>query len=409
MFRKLFGIGDLDPSAFTKLVAKTGIEMGRFTDPEVDAEEMTIKDASGMLDLHNVYNGFLNLPRRERDKFIRTVILAPLPDVPETWDDVKSMLLPVVRDGAYLTFAKLQMALAGIDSDTEMKSTEISYRELAPGLYMTLVVDTPDKMLGVTDDRLKEWGVTFDQALEIAQAKLRRASTDKFEEIMPGLWVAPWTDSYAASRVMLPDVLQRVCTNPLVALPNRDTMFVADPSSEEAFAKLVILLEKVAEGNNGYCVTQRIYELQDKTLRLYQAPKDHPAFASYERLLVGEQAVNYEREQDLHRQLGTEAFYAKMMAFASPEGEIITRAAWTKGVDETYLPPAQALHLVELDDNATEAIRMWEVPWSTAEANGLIKPTNTPLPRWKAGDFPSTAWLEQHGTLLEDSESPSPN
>lgn len=106
MWRKLFGIGDLDGAAFTKLVAKLGVEMGRFSDPEVKPEEMTIKDASGMLDLHNVYNGFLNLPRKERETFIRTVILAPMPDVPQTWDEVKVMLLPVVRDGAYLTLLK---------------------------------------------------------------------------------------------------------------------------------------------------------------------------------------------------------------------------------------------------------------------------------------------------------------
>jgi hypothetical protein len=398
MWRKLFGIGDLDGAAFTKLVAKLGVEMGRLTDPEVNPEQMTIKDASGMLDLHNVYAGFLNAPRKQRETFIRTIVLAPLPDVPETWDEVKSMLLPVVRDGAYLTFAKLQVALAGQAG----MAKQISYRELAPGIYVSLVIDTPDKMLGVTDDRLEAWGVTFEQALEIAQAKLRRASTDKFEEIMPGLWVAPWSDSYAAARLVLPDVLQRVCTNPLVAVPNRDTLFVADPSVPEAFAKLVVLLDKINEGNNPYCITLRLYELHDKTLRAFAAPADHAMSPTYQKLLVGEQASNYQREQDLHKELGTEAFYAKMLALMSPAGEIVTRVAWTKGVDDTYLPPAQAIHFVELDDAKPEAFRLWEVPWKTAEASGLLTPTNALLPRWKVGAFPSQAWLAEHGTLLKE-------
>jgi hypothetical protein len=85
------------------------------------------------------------------------------------------------------------------------------------------------------------------------------------------------------------------------------------------------------------------------------------------------------------------------MALMSKEGEIITRAVWTKGVDVTLLPPTQAIQFVELDDNL-QPQRMWEAPWSTVLESGLVTPTDSPLPRWRAEAFPSEAWLQQHGT-----------
>lgn len=399
MWTKIFGIGDLDGAKFTQLVAKIGVESGRLEDPKIDPENMRIADKSGTMHLGNMYGAFKQMPRRKRLAYINEVVLAPLPDIPETWEQIKPMLVPVVRDGAYLTFAPLQAAIA-INKETP----PIARRALAPGIYETLVVDTPNKMLVVSEDRLVDWNVTLADALEIAYANLRRASQDEFTPLMPGLWIAPWSDSYAAARAMLPEILQRVCTDPLVALPNRDTLLVADPSMPAAFPLLVVALEKAIEDQH-YAITRQIYQLENKTLRAYTPPADTPeeVLKIYERLLIEEKAMSYAREQELHKQYGTEAFYAKLMAYESKDGEIVTRATWTKGVEVGYLPPAQAIQFIELDENITQAVRMWEVPWSAVIAEpGLLTPTDAPLPRWKMGEFPSVAWLDKHGKKLKD-------
>ena len=399
MWSKIFGIGDLDGARFTELVARIGVQTGRLDQPTIDAENMRIADKSGTMHLGNMYGAFRQMPRRKRLAYINEVVLAPLPDIPETWEQIQPMLVPVVRDGAYLTFAPLQAAIA-----IQKETPPIARRPLAPGIFETLVVDTPNKMLVVSEDRLAEWNVTFADALEVAYSNLRRTSQDAFTPLMPGLWIAPWSDSYAAARVMLPEILQRVCTNPLVALPNRDTLLVAEPTTE-AFMLLIIALEKAVEDQH-YAITRQVYQLVDKTLRVFAPPSDTPAtiLKLYERLLVEEKAMTYGREQELHRQYGTEAFYAKLMAYESSDGDIITRATWTKGVDEGYLPPAQAIQFVELDEDIAEAVRMWEVPWSTVVAEpGLLTPTNAPLPRWKTGEFPPVAWLDKNGKKLKDS------
>ncbi len=399
MWSKIFGIGDLDGAKFTQLVAKIGVQTGRLEDPTVDPENMRIADKNGTMHLGNMYGAFKQMPRRKRLGYINEVVLAPLPDIPDTWEQIKPMLVPVVRDGAYLTFAPLQAAIA-----IQKETPPIAKRVLAPGIFETLVVDTPNKMLVVSEDRLTDWKVTFDEALDVAYSNLRRVSQDEFTPLMPGLWIAPWSDSYAAARVMLPEILQRVCTDPLVALPNRDTLLLADPRMPAAFALLVVALEKAVEDQH-YAITRQIYQLENKKLVAFAPPSDTPeeVIKIYERLLIEEKAMSYGREQELHKQYGTEAFYAKLMAYESKDGEIITRATWTKGVDVGYLPPAQAIQFIELDEDVTEAVRMWEVPWSTVIAEpGMLTPTNAPLPRWKMGEFPSVAWLDKNGKKLKD-------
>ena len=400
MWSRLFGIGELDGNKFTQLVATIGVKTGRLESPTVDLENMRISDKSGTLNLHNMHAKFQQLPRRKRLAYIHEVVLAPLPDIPETWEQIRPMLVPVIRDAAYLTFAPLQTALAlGKDKD----APPIASRPLASGIYETLVVDTPNNMLIVTEDRLADWNVTLAEALDAAYANLRRVSQDPFTQIMPGMWGAPWSDSYAAARALLPEVLQRVCTDPLVALPNRDTLLVVDASMPGAFTLMVIALEKAVE-NQRYPITRQIYQLENKTLRPCAPPSDtaEEILALYQRLRVEEKATGYGRERELHQQCGTEAFYAKLMAYQAKDGEIITRATWTKGVD-TYLPPAEAILVIELDESETKALRMWEVPWSTLVAEpGLLTPTDAPLPRWKTGAFPSVAWLDAHGTKVQD-------
>ena len=97
-----------------------------------------------------------------------------------------------------------------------------------PGLYETAAIDSPTKMLAVTEDQLATRGITLDELLDTARMNLREISQDPFTEVAPGIWAAPWQDSYDAARLALPEVLQRVCTDPLVAAPTRDLLFVAD-------------------------------------------------------------------------------------------------------------------------------------------------------------------------------------
>jgi hypothetical protein len=394
MFEKVFGVGKLDRPAFARLVARTGVEVGRFRSPVVDEENFAIEDGDGgVMFLHNTHVEFSRMSRRERMPFLREWLVRSTPEtVPESWDEIRPLLRPTIRDAGYLTFAGLQSKLAGHDASS------IAARPYAPGLFEGLVVDMPTQMLGVNEDQLTRWNVSIDEAAEIARNNLRRELEDKFSSIGPGVWCATGSE-YEASRLLLPDMLQRVCTNPLVVVPNRGVMFVADPSMSHTFDGLVAILADLEEKGNPHPISHRIYQLDDKTLRPFEPPADAARRTAYELLLVQQDMGLYKHEQGLRTQLDPDVFYASLMAVQNDKGRIIRLTTWTMGI-ESCLPPADLINFVELDESGSNALRTWTVPWAKVVAKRLLEPTSSPLPRWQTRNEPSRDWLD---TNVDDS------
>lgn len=339
MLRKWFGVGALEPRKFVDLVVELGVEKGVWTNPNVDYDAMTVVEGKDVTNLRNIYAMFLRVPRRERLAYLENAISIrrETENAPQTWEDVRPLLRPVLREGGYLLNTELGMRVR----DPEMV-TRLAYRDFAPGLFATLAIDFPHAMMLASQDHLTTWGVDFETALDAAISNLRAASQDPFEPIRPGVWVAPWTDSYTAARLVLPEVLQRVCTDPLVCAPTRDFLFVADntPGGFDALVEL-LLSEKVAEAP--YSLTSRIYQLENKTLRRAEPPRDSQRIVDYERMCILQDQASYAEESQLRAALEPEAFYAQLMVFQLPDGSLRSRAVWPRGADPSYLPPAQAI------------------------------------------------------------------
>ena len=75
MWNQIFGVGDLDGAAFTKLVAKEGVKRGVLVAPEIDPDAMVIRDADKNINLGNVHLEFLMVPRRKRLAYVREHVL----------------------------------------------------------------------------------------------------------------------------------------------------------------------------------------------------------------------------------------------------------------------------------------------------------------------------------------------
>jgi hypothetical protein len=387
MFEKVFGVGKLDRLAFLRLVARTGVEVGRFESPVVDEENFTISDSGGVMYLHNTHIEFSRMPRRERLPFLREWLERSTPvDAPTTWDEVRPLLRPTVRDGGYLTFVSLQSLLAG------HKTGPLAARDLAPGLYEGLVIDMPMQMLSITDEQLQGWNVSLDDAAEIARNNLRRELGDTFSPVGPGVWCATGSE-YEAARLTLPDMLHRVCTDPLVVLPNRGLMFVGDPSMPRTFDALVAILEDLDKKGNPHAISNCIYQLEGKTLRPFEPPTDSANRGAYDRLLVQQEMTLYKHEQGLRAQLEPDVFYASMMAVQAKDDRVVRMTTWTLGI-ESCLPPSDLVNFVELDATGSESLHTWTVPWAKLIAKGFLEPTNVPLPRWRTIHEPSAEWLD---------------
>jgi hypothetical protein len=384
---RLFGIGRLTPEAFARRVADEARRRGRMANPVVDLEEFSIVDGDARLSLANVYRKFLELPRRARLDYLEKAIL-PEPSRVAGWDEARAVLRPVLRHGAYLRLAELQTRAARSDEEGHV----IAHRPFAGALFATIAVDDEYQMAIVGDGHLVDWKVPFAEAFEIAVSNLRRVSDDPFVAIARGLWGAPWNDSYGAARLVLPEVLQRVCTNPYVCVPDRDTLLVADPKVPGSLKMLLDFVAATPE--RAYALTNQVFVLEDKHLRAIDIERDDPAFPVYRELLVREAAESYEAERATQTE-NDELFYAKYIATMTPEGEIDTFATWTETVD-TLLPPADAIMFVRLDDEG-ELVQHWKIAWDDLVGTpGLVQPTDSVLPRWRTLAFPPDAWLDAH-------------
>jgi hypothetical protein len=264
----------------------------------------------------------------------------------------------------------------------------IAHRAIAPGLFATLVIDLPDQMFVVTEDMLAAWHVRFDVAYEIAVARLEAASDAPFQELVPGLWAAPWSDSYAAARLLLPDLIQEVCASPLIAIPDRNTLLVADPAVPESFDNLVAA---ISQSEDPKPITRRVFRLEGESLHEIVPPAT-AAGAVLSRMILDDKLEAYEREKETHAAVLPDAneVLIRLKAYERTDETMFTTAAWTQGVEHGLLPPADIVTFVEGAGN------VWPVAWSHVVAEpSLVAPADRPLPRGSV-QFPSPAWLAQH-------------
>ncbi len=388
VWTKLFGIGDLSPKKFARFVAEQARHLGSMSDPVVDDDDFRIVDGDARLNLANIYLRFLQLPRTARLEYIHQCVLTETTAV-ENWEGSRELLRPLLRSAGYLRLAELESRAHGDAWDGQL----IASHALVGPLFATLVVDGAHHMELVGERHLAEWKVGFAEAFAIATANLRRESDGSFVPISPGLWVAPWPDSYAAARIFVPEVLQRVCTDPFVCVPDRDTLLVADPAISGSVSTLVDFLASERQ-DSAYPLSNQIFALVGKQLRLLDIAPEDPAFAKYRELLVREAFEVYEAERSTQPEDDTPR-YAEYIAAVSPHGELRTYATWVETVD-TLLPPTDTV-IIMLYDDAGELVNSWKIPWDTlVGAPGLVERTDSILPRWRTLAFPDESWLDRN-------------
>jgi len=306
----------------------------------------------------------------------------------ERWSAAAPRLRPRLRDSAYLDVAALEL---GGSRD----ACGLAQRALGPGVHLTLVIDEPDVMVDVTEAMLTTWGKTIDQAVARAQANLLARSAEPFVSLAPGVWVGPWDDAYAASRATLPDLLSPLTSAAVVAVPDRDTLLVADGCSDQALDALVSCVGDLW-GRSPYPITPQLFRCDEACWSPLTLPGDHPATARIQELGVEARRRGYAHQQGpLQRQVGAERYVASAEPCRSRDGRQQLRALWTEGVD-TLLPAVDRVHL--LQDTGEDGIssRVWVVSWETLRAQpGALEPTSLHLPRWRTGRFPEVAQLRR--------------
>jgi hypothetical protein len=362
-------------------------------------------DPKNESNLAGVYSEYCAAPKDMREtifqNFVRTWFFYRR-EIPSEFEDVGHDLLPAVRNRNHLEMTALQMRA---DKDADFRWP---YRVLAGPLAVGLVYDLRESMMHVQQHSLDKWKVTFDEAFEVACGNLQHNSRDSLERVETGVWKSPWRDSYDPSRMLLTGYIRGhdVTGDPVVMVPNRDTLLLAGSADAGALGTLAALAEDAYERSRP--ISGRAFRLgADDQWVPFLPAEDHPHYEQLKLMQVrsigGDYADQAEALKALHEKTGKDIFVASFSALKRQDtGDIRSYCVWSEGV-VALLPRTDDLFFFRPKGSEDGEV-VATVPWEQAQAvlGERIKPVGLYPERYLVEGFPSE---EQLGVL--SSEGPA--
>ena len=347
------------------------------------------------INLSNVYREYLAQDASDRPAHLARVAAAFSSrdtDLPVDFDSAKFNLMPKIWSRATFENLKLKQRINGGEIP------DIPLHPLGDHLFTSIVFDTKDAMRSISSKNLDQWGVTYDEAFEIACENLE-ATTEAYSRIGDHFHSSVSGDNYDSARVMLDHVRSFDVKGDTVALvANRDLLHVAGSDDPESLKMMFDLapMEADARPLNPLPMIWQNDEWTD-----WLPPEDHEARATFdERSLQFFGTLYGEQKQLLHNVLvheGKDIFVASFSAMKNPETEV-TRSycVWSNGVD-SLLPKTQ-LVIICAEQGEMTAVGEWDhvrkVVGDLIEVDDTVYPT-----RYRVKEFPSAEQLEAIGKI----------
>ncbi|WP_439864609.1 DUF1444 family protein [Pseudomonas antarctica] len=388
----------LTEEAFAQKVIKAARQVG-FSGPLVYVPKefrLDHGDGGGFFNLHNAFRDYQNAEKSRKAAVLNgyaSTLLNYRNNAPERFEDVRPLLRPVIRNLAMLE----EVRLYKVRTDGWDTPRNAVHRSLGKDCVILLAVDYPETTSTLTDGPKESWGVSLDEALAAAQSNLRETTPDAFEEIVPGLYLGRWNDSYDTSRVLLPDVLQRapIKGRPVFMIPTRDVLMVTGDKDEDGIRHMVEVCFKAME--NGRVVSSQVYTYEGQRIVPFVTHDEAllARMASLEHMLLeGNYRSQKEQLDTIHTEQNTELFVATYTLFELTDGsgKTFSVCSWTETVD-TLLPKTDRVALVQLQSDGSAKTRLFAWEELEAEAGELLQPFDTYPPRYRTLGFPTAEQL----------------
>lgn len=397
--KRLFG-GLPSEHEFAAMVASSLRDIGAPEPIEYVEDEFTLVTGDlRQVFLGNMYRDYCDAPKANRQSMFERYVRAHLDQLPRTLAEAEPHLLPSVRHRVTLEAMKLQAELM------PEATFDAPFVLLAEHLSQAAAYDTEHSTATVSADVLKGWGLSFDEAMEIALRNLRSRSTEPWVEMGGGIFASPWGDSYDASRLLLHDVVHRagVAGDPVAFLPNRNLVLLTGSANEAGVATTMALAMKGATEDRPISVIPVV--LRDGTWTPFET--DHEGLRGV--LAAGrveELAGVYDQQRPLlERLVGEEAFVAAYSVVRTDEGEPFSHSTWTEGVP-SMLPYTDRVALVPRGPGGIRRDAATMVSWqSLGEMAGHhLEDVGCWPPRVRTNGFPSPDEI----ALMERFDRPHP-
>ena len=341
-----------------------------------------------VVNVHNLLHELLGTPRAERTAKVRRFLsgTAPANGTPKKYEDVIALLRPVVRFEHEFSLHSLQAQVQmGREMDRMCRQTVVN------DVVAALAIDMPDSMSLVTEEHLKEWGVTFEDAFDQATLNLRgHTEQEGWKAIRPGVWSGEWGDSYESSRILLPDVFHRLgISDPVAMVPFRDAILVTSARDELGLERMLDIVERAIETTNRW-ISFKPAILQEKAWLPFTPP---PALQErFRRIAITNSSSTYSQQKELldsKFKKESEDVFVATYSVLETDGKAMSWATWTKGVSHALLPITDLVILgapEELD------LPTLIVPWDRVRelVGHLMLTTEINPPRFRVREFPSS-------------------
>lgn len=347
----------------------------------------------GKLYLGNVYQDYCQSPRSQRDKAVLNRIVAsmaePMTEIPKSFDEIRSQLLPKVRERYYGENLKLLGRLEGGEG------IQPASQVLVEHFSLELVIDLPHAMAMVMEPHLQEWGVSFDQCLAVAKENLWKISNERWQTIADGVYASPWQDSYDASRIALEDLIWQleVDGDHVVTIPTREIVLVTGSNNEQGLQLVAELTGQYMQKSRG--ISGRALCLKDHQWQSFVPPLDHPAGPAFHELILMSDGdiANSQKEllDKIHVKEQQDIFVASYMAVRDESsGAALSFCTWSQDV-LSLLPRTERVMLVKGQGNVDDMkpIGMVKFDELLDICGDRIKPQGMYPERYRVDGFPS--------------------
>ncbi|HYH99607.1 hypothetical protein [Hyalangium sp.] len=387
-----------------------------FTDPlRYDPERFHIQipDAQGQqaqtIFLGNLYEEYRATPPERRDRVLRKITaIGRAPEFPISYAAARTALLPAVRPRT--SFSLLEI----LDLDSPLNTPRpTEWRPLGEVLAVAIVLDTPDAMKYLGQQHFQEWGVTFDEALGAAMENLRSQSSEPLIPVAPGVCASAWRDSYAASRMLLDEVLRRckVRGDPVVFVPHRDLLLITGSEDEDGLLRAAEIAQESLQAPRP--IDGRALRRTPQGWRPFLPSPPSKAWLAMRKLAVYSQARDYADQRDQlrqhHEQLGVDLFVADFVLSEDEQGRVVSQAVWVKGID-TLLPRVDRIFFMD-SELGPEAPPVAVVRWEAVERDmgAQLLPVEGDYPvRYRPQSFPSPEQIARWKKDPSAMDVPSP-
>ncbi|HEV3256881.1 MAG TPA: hypothetical protein VG013_08390 [Gemmataceae bacterium] len=346
-------------------------------------------EAKGVLNLDNAYREYCAAPTGRRPAVVKSFVrtwFTYRKEIPTDFEDARHDLLPGIRNRAFYEIAKLTLP----------PEVNWPYRVLADSLGVGLVYDLPESMMQVQQHHLDGWRVTFDEAFEAALRNLPGITPHGMAAVGPGLWVSPWKDNYDPSRLLLPDFIRQheVSGDPVVMVPNRDTLLLTSSDDAEGLARLAALAEEAyAQPRSISGVALRL--TAEDEWQPFLPGEAHQKFRTLRLRSTGDDyAAQADDLKALHEKTGKDIFVATFSALQKKEThEVRSYCVWSEGV-VALLPRTDDIFFFR-PRGREEGDIVATAPWERVQSAlaDLMKPAGLYPERYLVEDFPSEEQL----------------